>query len=479
MATTPPINFSGLASGLDTTSIVSQLMQIERRPETRITSEITKEQARQQALKDVQTRLSNLSTAIATLRDPATWQNVQTVDSTSTSLIAATSDGTAAAGAHTLTVTQLARANQWGETDGGPTTAAGADVLHVTIGSGGSAVTKDFDILAGDSLATIAGRINNTSGSPVAASVVNSKLILSNKTTGTQAAITNVTTNGGSGLSFAQTQTAQDSVFTVDGTGYTRSSNTITDVLPLAGLTVTLKGLTTSSVSLVVGTSAPDKNLIQSKISDFVGQYNSTISYIRGRVNEAPVAQPQSDADLAKGVLYGDSGLTGLLSSLRAAVSDPHSGSPIDLQILSQAGLSTGATTGSGTLDQDAIAGRLSLDTDKLSDMLASRLDNVKALFTSTSADYGSKGLAQRLDTLVSPWLSGVGADSPIIDTRISTSQSAIDALNRRKADMETYLTLRQQRLTQQFTDMETALATLQSQQGQISSAIGTLGSLR
>jgi flagellar hook-associated protein 2 len=36
MTTGPTINFGGLASGLDTNSIIDQLMAIERQPQTRL-----------------------------------------------------------------------------------------------------------------------------------------------------------------------------------------------------------------------------------------------------------------------------------------------------------------------------------------------------------------------------------------------------------------------------------------------------------
>ena len=59
----------GLASGLDTNTIVDQLMSIERQPQVRIAQQKTIETARQQALKDINTRLVNLDNAIAGLRD--------------------------------------------------------------------------------------------------------------------------------------------------------------------------------------------------------------------------------------------------------------------------------------------------------------------------------------------------------------------------------------------------------------------------
>jgi len=46
-------SISGLASGLDTASIFSALMQIDKQPQVRVQQKIAVERARQQALRDV------------------------------------------------------------------------------------------------------------------------------------------------------------------------------------------------------------------------------------------------------------------------------------------------------------------------------------------------------------------------------------------------------------------------------------------
>src|SRR5438270_4791568 len=106
----PTINFGGLASGLDTNSIISKLMSVESQPLTRLQQQQAVEQARQATLRDVKTRLVNLQTAAAGLRDIGTWADVQTVDSTDATKISATRTSGAAPGGYQLMVTQLARA---------------------------------------------------------------------------------------------------------------------------------------------------------------------------------------------------------------------------------------------------------------------------------------------------------------------------------------------------------------------------------
>src|SRR5215468_7838730 len=104
----PLFNISGLASGIDTNSIVTQLMTIERQPQVRLQQQQTVEAARQQALRDVNTRLSNLQDAIAGLRDVSTWADQQEVDSSDSSHVTALRTGGAAAGGYQIAVSQLA-----------------------------------------------------------------------------------------------------------------------------------------------------------------------------------------------------------------------------------------------------------------------------------------------------------------------------------------------------------------------------------
>ena len=169
---TPLQSFGGLATGLDTAAIIAQLIAVERAPQTRLAQKQQVEEARTQALRDITTRISNLSTAIASLGDLATWGDVQSVDSSDPSRLGVVRTAGAAPGAYQVEVSQLARANRWDQAAAGPTAAAEADVIRITVGSGPSATTTDVAIGAGDTLATIAGKINGTSGTPVYASVV-------------------------------------------------------------------------------------------------------------------------------------------------------------------------------------------------------------------------------------------------------------------------------------------------------------------
>src|SRR4051794_3876597 len=113
MASIGAQQISGLASGLDTASIVSALMLVEKQPQVRIQQKMVVEASRQQSLRDVLSQLKSLTTAYQGLTDVSTWQDVQTVTSTDDSRISVTRTGGAAPGAYAIDVTKLARANQF------------------------------------------------------------------------------------------------------------------------------------------------------------------------------------------------------------------------------------------------------------------------------------------------------------------------------------------------------------------------------
>lgn len=462
----PSFNVGGLASGLDTNTIVAQLMAVEGRPKVRLQQKVQVEQARQSALKDVQTRLRNLETAVAGLRDVATWGDVQSVESTDATKVGVRRTGGAAAGGYTLMVTALARAAQ--ATQGSSLTqAAAADTLRITVGTT-SPTSVDVVITAGDTLETIADRINGTSNTPVYASVVSGKLILSGKETGADKTIS--VSDGDTGnaatlaadLGFTQTQAPQNASFTLDGTSYTdRASNVITDLMP--GVELTLKSATgTGTVGINIGAPAADTTAITAKVQAFVDQYNSTMEFVRSKLDEERVANPQTAADRAKGVLRGDAGLTGLLNKLRSGLSDVFAGHALATDQLSDVGISGGAVT--GAINRDAIGGKIVFDASKLTSALATSFGEVKTLFTNATGVESTEGLAQRFTRQLDPWLSGNGTDSPLLTSRIDASKRSVTSMQHSMTDLDQRLAIREKSLRAKFTAMEAALQSTQSQ---------------
>lgn len=460
----PVINFGGLASGIDTNAVVEALIAVQRRPLIRVQQQQVVEQAREDALRDVKTRLSNLQSAAAGLRDVATWGDVQTVESSDTTKLTATRTGGAAPGAYDIEVTQLARAEQIRQGSGGDTSAADDGTLDISV-AGGSVFS--VAISAGDDLDTIASKINSTSDIPVYATVVSDRLYLSGRTTGETQTITvdntdlaqdlKLRTSGGGGTRAETTITAQSAELKVNGTDHTSESNTVTDAI--AGITLSLKA-TTASTAVSVGAPAADSDKVKKVLEDFVEQYNSTVTFIRGELNEERILRAENDDERRQGVLRGDTGLTSLLSNLRSAVADVFTGQPSTVDQLSEIGLSTGATTGSGTLNPDAVDGLLSLNSDTLIAKLGTNFSDVKSILTNITGDYATEGFAQRIDRHITPFVEASG----VLDSRITAEESLITSLEKRQDAIELRLAERERGLRRQFTAMETALAAAQAQ---------------
>ncbi len=176
-------------------------------------------------------------------------------------------------------------------------------------------------ISAGDTLTTIASKINANQNSQVYASVINNKLVLSGQVTGAANTIAVTSDNTlASDLGMTQSLTANDAAYTINGQSMTSASNIVSN--GLAGVTLTLNGTTASDSTLVVSAPSPSTSNITSAIQNFVSAYNSTVDLIYGYVNDPKVANPSTDAQREAGMLQGDPQLLSILSNLRESVDD-------------------------------------------------------------------------------------------------------------------------------------------------------------
>lgn len=450
------VGLTGLASGLDTEAIVRQLMSVERRPRQRLELRETQVQARDAALRDVLAKLKTLKTAAADLRSVTLWTDTQTVDSSDATKVGARRLSGAGPGGYLVEVSQLARAEQrtYAFT---PSTEASS----ITVGG------VQVDLAANATLDDAVAAINGRSDVPVYAVNVNGQLVLSSRQTGAANGFT--ATGATIAEDAAKAKVGLDVTFTVDGGApQTSASNVVANGIP--GVELTLKALTASPITVTVGDPAPDKAQIKDKLKRFVEVYNETVELVRSKLTEQRVPNPANAADARKGVLRGDPLLSGLLSSLRTSLTDVVGGNPDDLDQLTELGITTGATTGDGTVSQTAIAGKLVLDESKLSALLDSRLNDVRQLLGGVS---GVEGFAQRFEGLIDPTTSAGGT----LDQRLTEASGELKRVRDAMAALDDRLTLREQRLRAQFAALERLLSESQSQAGRIASQLGSLPS--
>jgi flagellar hook-associated protein 2 len=425
---------------------------------------VTISAARKTVLSDIQTRLKNLQLAAQDLKSVTLWSNQQSIDVNDPTKAAVSLSGPAGTGSYQLNVGQLARGSQRWYSYATPSS---DDTITF---SNGHTTT----ITAGSDIDAAVLAVNSDANAPVYASAVTDAqsgtkyLVFSSRTTGATAS---AFTASASSLAEDGSRAVGglDANYWVDsGAVKTSPSNVVTDAIP--GVSVTLKGVTTSSgpVTVTVSAPAPDNANITAKVKAFVDQYNSTLDFIRSKLDEKKVVNPQTAADQQKGLLNGDTMLEGILSQLRVAMTNTYApGNPTTLDQMNEIGVSTGS--GFATLNQDAIEGKLVFDTAKFATALAADPTSVKNLISGTS------GFGQALDNLLAPTLQAGGT----MESRLSSEDLKQKSLNDQIASMDVLLTKKQDTLKAQFAAMETALQQSQAQGQWLSGQLAGLANNR
>lgn len=452
------LQMTGLASGLDTASIIDALMAVERQPRTRLANQQSQVTAHQAALRDVATQLKSLRSAADNLGSIGLWADTQTVESSDTSKVVVSRTGGAGPGGYQIAVQRLASSEQ-------RTFAYTSQPIDSTITVGGVSIA----IAANSTIDDVVATINSTANSPVYAVNAGGNLVMSSRTTGAAgsfsasgSAIAEDTTKAKAGL---------DAQFTIDGVAHTSSSNVVTDPANgIPGLSITLRAVTSSPVTVNVGNPGPDKAAVIGAVKSFVTAYNNAVTTIRAKLNEQRVPNPQSSSDITKGVLFSDDGLGDTLDQMRNVVSAVTSTFPAGFQSLAHLGITTGAPSGAGTYSQDSVDGKLVLDESKLSAALDANPQAVQQLLGGT---VGVNGFKQAFEAVLDPSTRAGG----ILDLRISGDDDKLKDLADSLADMDDRLSQKQSYYQNQFTQLELALQQLQSQQQDFASKLGGLTS--
>ncbi len=450
----------GLASGVDTSTVVEQLMTIERQGSLRLQLQQKQAQARQDALKDISTRLKNLNTAAADLRSSVMWADTQTVESSDTTKLTAKRISGTGPGSYSVQVTQLARAEQ---RTFDYTPDAGA-ATQITVGS------KVFDIAAGATLADVVSQINSDGTSPVYAAAVDHdndgdlELVLSSRQTGSANGFS--ATGSTIGEVAGTEKLGLNAEFKVDG-GALQSSPTNTAPNGIPGLELTFKAVSTTTV--MVGPPGADAAAVKAKVKAFVDQYNSTVSFIRSKLDEKKVPNATTDADSLKGLLKGDTMLNGVLSQLRVALTNSQPGNPSTMDELSELGVSTGATTGSGSVSADSVSGKLVFDDKTFDAAMASNPLDVKRMLGGMS---GTSGFGQAIEGILSPSVSSTGT----MQSRISAMDDEKKRITDSIAAMDLRLAAKETRLKAMFAAMESAMSASQQQSAWLQGQLNSLG---
>ena len=272
------IAFAGLATGLDTAAIVSQLVEIRRRPIYRLETRRQGYQNEISALSLLKTKLLAFQTAAQNL-DTASEFSSLIGSSADEDILRVTAGSGATPGSYNITVNSLAVAQKnISQGFDAKTDSVGSGTVSITI----NGVTTDLELTGFNSVESLANLINdNVEG--VSASIIYDgsasggyHLIL----TGDEAGGGNAFTVDASGLAggvtpvFSLVTAAADAHLTIDDIDVTTSSNSPTDVI--SGLTLDLVAASTDPIRVEV---KRDNEGIAENVKAFVDAYNDLASF--------------------------------------------------------------------------------------------------------------------------------------------------------------------------------------------------------
>jgi flagellar hook-associated protein 2 len=430
------IQFSGLASGLNTTSIIQALLSAERQPITRLTNQQEKLAGQQTELSTVQSSLQQLSFAAFEFTLPSLYEGTQTVSSSEPGRIAASISSGAGVGGYEVEVTQLANSAQ--------------RTYAFTVPTGEDTITVDgheYTVKAGTTAKELASKINSDGKGTVFAAVQGEgSIVLSSRTTGASGAeFIKLTDAGGTLTETAGTaKEGRNAEYKVDGVAGVSASNVVTGAIP--GVTLTFAALTSAGpVTIAVQPPAPNVAALQKQLESFVSLYNSTVESIQTQLTTKPIANAQKGSELATGSLFGDPTLSNLVTAMRQTMYGSIEGLPEGMSSPLSLGVSTGAAT-SGKTANAALAGILKLDPEKLA----------KAIHEDPE---GAKTMMQKWAQNFNKAVEAVAAPGGAIDARISGDSEQVRELKSRITSMNQILATRQHALEQTYAQLEAVMS--------------------
>ncbi len=407
------ITSSGIGSGLDIESLVTQLVAAERAPtENRLVKASAQYQGQISAFGALKGALSGFQSALSSLQSLSTYSGRQATVSDS-DVLAVSASSTAAAGSYAVEVNSLAKAHSLASGSHSATTdVVGEGTISFRFGTTnytdpdpGPESYDSFAVNADKAAATITIDSSNNTLSGIRdaindaeigvnASIINDgsgfRLLLASADSGAENSLeVSVTESGVAGLSafefnasstnLSQTVAAQDAALTVNGLAVSSASNTVNGVIN--GLNLTLKS-ETSGVPIDV-TVARDSTSIKGALNSFITAYNGLIDTTNTLSSYDPATQEA-------GLLLGDATLRGVTGRLR---------SEINAAIGGVGAYDTLASIGITTDGE----GKLVLNQANLDDVLADDFDALSALFAvqGVASNSGVNYLASTSNTTI------------------------------------------------------------------------------
>jgi|tagenome__1003787_1003787.scaffolds.fasta_scaffold20837816_2 flagellar capping protein FliD len=452
------MSVDGLVSGMDTTTIISQLLQAEAGQQNALKTKLTTVQTAASAYRTVNTTFLAVSTAADAALSPTLWASTKATSSANS--VAVSSSPGALTGSLSFSVQQLASAHAVVNRNTGTWTAAtaayGSSSIEVFDKSG---VSKGTISIGGSKTVADAAAAINASSYGLSAAVVQISatevgLHVTARTTGVDSTFS--LSGSGSFSINTQAQNAQISIGTT--TPYTVSSatNTFNSVLPGTTFTVNKADpLTPVTVGVV-----PDPDSVAAKVSALVDAVNSAAGTVRTYTSNAPGSTAALKGEYSVSSLGGK-----LLDAISSAVGSDGSPAKLGFQL---------------TKD-----GTVTFDKTKFLAALSATPDIVKRMISGTPGSNGPDGAVGGGDDVAA--VTGIAAKLRAVSVSASDSttgtlvalangqDSMVKDIKDRIADWDLRLATRKAALTHQFSAMETALSSLKNQSNWLAGQINSL----
>lgn len=509
------LRVGGLATGIDTDSMVENLMKAQRMPAQKLEQDRQILKWKQEDYREINASLLSFRNTVLNMKLEAPY-SAKSISSSNTSKLTVTASGSALVGTHTVKIDSLA---------------SGARITGSTIGSAETKSTlKDQLGISGLQSITINGEAFNidTDNASIYDLIrdINShtvesgnwtvrasydetldRFFLASSTTGESQYIdldagtladalkitagsdvdTRVNANGTTIVD------GQNADVTVDGL---RITSYASNSFNLNGVTYNL--LENSGGSDLFVTVKEDIDSVVKSITDFINSYNSLAKTLSDKTKETRYSEylpltdeqrntlTQDQIDLwekkaRSGLLRKDTTLTSVVTRMRSTMTAQvtgvsggytYNGSTVKTDTLAKIGIKTTAdyTSGELSIDQDALRKAVERDPVGVMDLFARNSENDDADYEYDS-DYYENGIAERLYVDVYNGMKVItdkaGSSSSLVDeSSIGKSLSKIDKdINRYEVRLEQI----ENRYWRQFTAMEKAINMLNSQSSWLS----------
>jgi len=448
------IAVGGLVSGLDSNSMIEQLLELEREPIVKLQQQEAAYQVELSAYGSLKGVLGSLRSTVEALDSASNLTSFSAV-SGNIELFSASVDENATSGSYDITIQQLAEVHKLASGGFSEEEYVGEGTLHLKVGNGS---TTDIEVSATHTIAEVAQAINDAEAGVRAGVIFDGTdyfLTLAAHDTGVENVINLTVTDIGdtndtdmNGLSrlvyeagvtenISNIQDAADAIVTVDGIAdIHRSGNIINDVID--GVTLTLESAPDIPDNQATLTLSRDLEAAVSKITAFVDAYNETIALFD------EYQSYNSDSETA-GVLLGDATTKSIRNRLNTLVTGTISGVE-SFSRLTELGIALNTE------------GQLEIDSSTLNSALEDHFDEVLQFFTQSME--GAEGFALRMaDTLDGILSSTQGT----LAARTNGIQDSIDDIGDQVERLEMRVLAWESRTRAQFNSLELLLAEYQT----------------